>query len=512
MKKSIIIMLILALMFSVVACNKTNDDSTANDSNGEVANGEDDKDKSDVEEEELEPVEINLLGFGGNQGMLDVENDPVSKRLKELFNVTINYDLTTWSQYSDKLTMVIASGEFPDWYFYMDYDVYNQLYEDGLIENISKYMDNMELPSLEKHMTSLEGVNYFKEEDGFYCIPNYSGYNQNAMYIRRDWMEKLELEDPKDMAGLKTVLEKIVEADPDGKGTTGMTMFNVGFWADTMLSINYTGYYGWKEKNGEWDYYKLEDSYRDYLKYMQDLYESGLIDPDSVTQKKPAAMEKMSTGRAAITFLNANGNNFSSIEKPLLEYKSDAKLGLVIPRPAGPAGSLARSGLPILKATLINKDIEDVKKERILMVADWFLSEEGEELSLWGIKDEMYKVEDGKKIPLMDKTVEIWANDQHPIHGMLRCGDSVLKSTNEIVLAGATWCAENAVVDEVVNFAPERYRELSVLIKEVQDRYLLESIFDGIDIDATWDEYVKEMRETGVDEMADILKNDYEKK
>jgi ABC-type glycerol-3-phosphate transport system substrate-binding protein len=457
------------------------------------------------------PTEIEYLTYGGAGTIAALENneDFVAAAILDKFNIVIDPELPAFNEQQDVLIARIAAGDYPDWMYVREESLYRDLLEDGIIANLSPYIDTLTLPDLQAHL-ELPAADTLKEPDGWFGIPVYFGYSMNGLYYRKDWVEELGLSLPETTDDFKEFLQTIVDADPDGYGTTGITAFNPQGWLVREIGTSFTGYHKWRNQGGRWDFYAIDEAYRDFLYYVQDLYESGLIDPDAVTQPRGPAQEKFASGRAAAFYLNFT--SLGRISDTLQQLVPDAEVGLMAPEPAGPAGSLNYSLSPMRYRNVANADIDEEKITGFLRVLDWISSEEGTELALWGIEGEDYVVNDNGtrlRLPVEPAGSRLFGAQGYYLTTSHRLGATLGSRPDPEASQFATWASENSVIDDVQAFGPPRYRELEAITQEIVNRYFLEFTFNGLDIDANWDSYVREVREAGIDEMASILAADY---
>lgn len=133
-------------------------------------------------------------------------------------------------------------------------------------------------------------------EGNFWWLPNlYISLYENGEYlgvgtnitnaIRKDWLDKYNLEMPTTLEEYKTALKTFNENDPSGSGAVaGMNVYsyNPCTWADSIanwfglvrgiISVN------WDTETAVSPWH--QDTVKDYLSYAADLYAEGLYDPE----------------------------------------------------------------------------------------------------------------------------------------------------------------------------------------------------------------------------------------
>ena len=238
-----------------------------------------------------------------------------------------------------------------------------------------------------------------------------TSYSQDVIYssplLRWDLYSELGCPDIKDLDGLLDVLEDMMEKHPTN--STGDPAYPLSLWADWdggdgMLGIanvvQLTTWYGEKIKGSiilkpDETFTTITDknaSYYKILKFLNDAYQRGLVDPDSGTQDWNAACAKMSAGQVYLMWYSwqvgfwntqdrlADGSAFIFIpvEDQLYYADSDSYYG---------------SG----RVFAVGSQVDDEKYAKIMEFLDWYASPEGLVYQHAGIEDFNYTVgEDGK--------------------------------------------------------------------------------------------------------------------
>lgn len=133
---------------------------------------------------------------------------------------------------------------------------------------------------------------------------------EHPIVMRQDWLDKLNLSMPTDAASFKSTLQAFKTANSEGKLTANGSVMSdfVPFTFDNMQSLVYPisasfGIYSeWQEYevNGQTKvlHYMQAPNYDDYVEYMADLMDEGLVDASFTTQDNATAMSKFNGGKA----------------------------------------------------------------------------------------------------------------------------------------------------------------------------------------------------------------------
>lgn len=446
-----------------------------------------------------EHFDIDLMAYF----VMDVSaDDEIIQFLNEKFNVTINPIITNMDNYASTLQMKIAAQETPDWFRVNDESIVPQLVDDGLVINVSDYVEKYDFKNIQAALDR-PLANLIMRDGSFYCVPDYCGYLTSGIYVRKDWMEALDLEVPKTWDEFTEVLKAFAEADPDGQGATPYTTY-------ASLFMNFyscwTGYNTWGYVNDELCFYATDPNYRDCLKYWSDLYQSGLIDPENFSNSYEDAMAKFDTGRAGMLTMNLVQIWWDANEGPLKEYKPDAEIMSFVPIPEGPMGSHSNHGIPFAANSYFSSDMGEEKCVRVLEIMDYLLSDEGRELTLYGFEGKHHTVEDGKKVQNVEAVTKEWGQSIHLMGELANFGAAEDLTTAEGVLSYSSWLSEpgNAMYNYAQLFSNDETVKLNANIYEVYQSYLVSFITGEKDVETQWDAYVEDMNKAGVLELTKL--------
>lgn len=196
-------------------------------------------------------------------------------------------------QGQEKLNLAIASSELPD-VFRVNQVQFEQLYQAGMLEDLTAayeeyagdfMKDVMSRPGSD---TALEACS----RDGkLYGIPYFLNMTDDTrvMYVRQDWMEKLNLAEPKSFQDLVTIMKAFQDQDPDGDGiddTIGMVMDSTIFSPSSAILKSFLNSFhaypfAWVERDGKLVNGLTEaEPMKAALTELQKLYQEGYIRQD----------------------------------------------------------------------------------------------------------------------------------------------------------------------------------------------------------------------------------------
>lgn len=354
-KKIIALLLASAMTLSLVACGGG---STPSSSDSTVEDDADDDDDDDVDEadaadgeEDAEDYEDLLAEVIPEETVtLDVFDQLANysgeqigwfgQVMLERFNVKLNIipdpdgvyetrmesgnlgDIVIWGADGDEYLQAVDKGMLYDWN------------EDDLLDEYGPYIKENMPYALEKNTNLSGGVTY-----GYgHSVATDPSTRQDAMYtwdLRWDLYKELgypEIKNLDDMVEVLAQMKEICPTDDNGKTTYGVSLFN-DWDGDMVMFVKSlaTAYYGYDEFGfGLYDpdtqtYHPcLEEGgpYLQALKFYNTLYQRGLLDPDSQTQKYDGMVEDYQNGTAFLNIFNFLGSAMYNSEAHAAEGKA----------------------------------------------------------------------------------------------------------------------------------------------------------------------------------------------
>jgi putative aldouronate transport system substrate-binding protein len=505
MKKSKIMAIICltALLVNITAC------SGGKTTGGEVNPGSS-KPEEKVTYEILKSASIpEYPTDGGVAKKLVLEKAAAAGITNFDFNVTL-----VGSQYTDKLNMLAASSQLPD-YFSIDLTTMARFADQDLIQKLDDYLKLMPNASKGMKQSDLDTIKY---KGNLYAFPvsyrpeGFNGPNVNGFVIRQDWLDKLGLKKPATIDEFYTVSKAFKENDPDGNGKADT--FAIGVAKGSKFDGVF-GAYGvlpwfWVEKDGGLKWGASQPEVKEALATLQKWYKEGLIDPDSIIQEGKAAEQKFVNSKYGIYGGQAfTVNPINPDHAPLLKLVPTAKVAMVesLKGPTGKQGwSESAPGYGNMHA--MSKNIKN--PERFAKFLDWIADDSdkgGFNLITYGIEGEHYTYDKAKNaiIQKVDYTTLYKNGFSNPIR-FLQIVDrrwmvpealAAAEITNKYIISNKYWGTVQAAND---------YPDLPKLL----DEYFYKIITGALPIDA-WDEYVKKYYAQGGKQIEDQVNAEWKK-
>ena len=219
--------------------------------------------------------------------------------------IEINWDTLVAADWTDKKSVLIASGDLPDAFLgsnaFNDAEIaQNQSLfiplEDLIKENMPNLTKALEQePKLKAMITSPDGH--------IYSLPKKLPMRPtvgNQLFINKKWLDNLGLKVPQTYDELVKVLQEFKDKDANGNGDpTDEIPFGSGNFDPTFSYIlpfnNRLGAdntYEMSVKDGKPVYLRTEESYKQGIAAMHDAYKKGLIDPELYTEDSSMSAAK----------------------------------------------------------------------------------------------------------------------------------------------------------------------------------------------------------------------------
>ncbi|MEK8130295.1 hypothetical protein WMW72_20525 [Paenibacillus filicis] len=361
-----------------------------------------------------EHMDISVSWWGIGVGF--EKRDEVLQKIEKDFNVTFKPMDIGWDNYKEKSQVWAASGQLPDIITHsMTTDspaTYNEWVNQKLIrplpDNLSQY------PNVQQ-ITKVEGVQGIARNGKLYALPRMTfpvsdmqsvWAVDRAIFVRKDWMEKLGIQDPKNFNEFKDMLKAFTEKDPDGNGkndTTGIVMNTLGYFKSVFVpTFPEFGNRGWLKEDGKWIPFFASKKMDEVVTQARSLYAERALDPDFAVQKAGEANQKFYQNKAGAFAFKVDGVTGATGVKAEWEKNNPGKnfydFVKIIHLWPDAGGTVYRNvNTPWWSETMINADVDDKKLDRILRIYDWLLSPQGKELFDYGIAGKDF-TKDGDKI------------------------------------------------------------------------------------------------------------------
>lgn len=512
-------------------------------------------------QESLDPV---TFTFYSADGLEDTWTDPVAQTITEKTGVTLKMDYPADSNDS-RIELMVATGEYPDFVFAKG-SVSALIRNDALID-MSDLIDEYG-PNIKKlYGDEYENLRYSSEDPSIYQLCSDKVQEETletSGTAQLQWavLQENQYRVPYTLEEYTQMIRDYMEKYPmiNGKPAIGISIVCSDWHWYTMLS-NPSGYMNGSADNGQWIvddekqevYYKhAADGQKEYYKWLNEMYNEGILDPEFATQTHEDYILKVAEGR--VLGLLDEEWDYTSAEISLRadgqEEHTYAGLPVTIDRSVK-CPSLKQQNLAVGWGIGITKSCKDpVRAVRFL---DWLCSDEAQILLNWGIEGVDYYYDENGKRCITEEDLEASRKDTnysertgvgfrvypYPSYGnqsVDSTGNSYSKSSREMVKEGYDEMEKEALkawnVDMLTDIFPQKeefskdaysplwamtlpdeLEKMLVALDNVSWKGLIECVVSPADdFDAKWDELQQNLKDAGLEkadrEMTALLRDE----
>ncbi|GIN71494.1 ABC transporter [Bacillus sp. J14TS2] len=356
-----------------------------------------------------------LNNWNGSGAGAPPNDNPIVEKIAEETGVRLEYEYTNGSEV-EKLTQILATGEFPDVYvgpaWGKESELMLQAGNEGQLHDLTPYIEKYpslaEVVKKDKMSSSFYENIISKQKDGQYFLHStYPATEEDiddwlyGLYVNKEIADEVGV-DPdsvKTPDDLYNFLKKIKEGDfeVNGNAVFPLGAYDNGWPLDitSEMFVPVAGGGSWFiDDKGNARYNFMTEEYEDWILFMRKLMNEGLLDPEVYSHTGTIAREKVAQGRYAVI-----PNQFPGLW-------NDTKQGGIEDKyvPLGPLedfdGDRYRTEFNVQGSQLIAvpATTSEEKLEAFVKVFDYLSSEEGYLLATFGIEGVHYDLEDGEVV------------------------------------------------------------------------------------------------------------------
>lgn len=448
-------------------------------------------------------------------------------------NVTLDMTIVPMSDYSDKRSLLISSGDAP---FIIPKTYPGQedaFVSSGAILAVSDYFDLM--PNFQKKVEEWDlsaDLDTVRKADGsIYVLPGLHEeiWPDYTFAIRKDLLDEQDIEMPTSWDELQDAIAKVLDKHPDMKGISdrfeGLSLLNlaaVSYGTQSGGSWGMTNLAEWDDSQSKYIFCGTSDNYKAMLTKLHEMVAAGVLDPDSFTQDEDVAVNNFTAGRSVA--IGTNSQYLVTYQTSMEESLGEGNFEVAkVLQPSGPAGALI-GGTRLENGIMISaKAKDDANFVAMMQFIDWlWYSDEGEEFAKWGVEGTTYtKDSDGTRTLMPDinynglnpsgtKDLRI---DYGFSGGVFAYGGTTELLHSMMLPDELAWQEEMAKTHKQVEIPPaapldETQQEQATLLKTPLQDYVMQETLKFVtgqrDLDE-WDTYVSEVASKGVDQYIQIV-------
>lgn len=304
---------------------------------------------------------------------------------------------------SDKLPMVVSANENV-----LDKESFYVYLQAGGVWSLDEYLDDY--PSL-KAFVGEEVWDNSRIQGKIYGIPRLRIQPRYTAYYRKDWAEKLGINEPETLDEIYAMLKAFTEQDPDGNGiddTAGLSnswqKWRAREWNGIQtVTTALGGPNGWsyKETEGRMVPDFATEEYRETLAWFRKLYEEGILDHSFSYLTPVQRQELFIQGQVGMIF--GVIDDAPEMEDRLRQMNPEAEVAILPAirtdgQPCRINSTAGYNGLILFNHLGDGGIRTETELRRVLEFYDRLCASEGQELLVYGIEGEFFiRREDGEK-------------------------------------------------------------------------------------------------------------------
>jgi putative aldouronate transport system substrate-binding protein len=254
-------------------------------------------------------IKVEVFDRGNSPAGMSVTDNYITKYVKENFskktNIQIEYVPVPRTQEVEKLNVLMASGDAPDIVFTYDSNVVYKYVQQGGLSDLGPLID--QYGSNLKSYLGKDTLAYGTFDGKQYAIPAKRVYlGKYSSEIRQDWLDKLGLQVPKTTDEVYQVLKTFKEKKPGGDQTIPLGFSLVPASYEPIIwpfikKMSEEEQYTLTQQLGSSDYPTLLPGHKDAVRFLNKLYNEGLISPDFALDKdKKKKYQDIATGKTGL--------------------------------------------------------------------------------------------------------------------------------------------------------------------------------------------------------------------
>ena len=269
-----------------------------------------------------EPVSVTIaLVPQGSAVDFQVEQNWMTEYINRNSGLDIEWMVIDATAASERIPLMLNSGDMPDailGHVFQANDIAQYGTSEGMFYPVNELLDYMpifsafleENPAVREGITTPDGNIY-----GFPALNNIYSYAAR-FFIDQTWLDRVGLENPTTLEEFKNMLIAFRDEDANGNGDPDdeipwggswsgasaerdLIFYALGYAASGNLAVDHN------KENPDIVFVPYEAQYKDYLLYMNDLWNEGLLDPDMFTQAETQVQADVLEGTIGFCAMSA---------------------------------------------------------------------------------------------------------------------------------------------------------------------------------------------------------------
>ncbi|MCL6456735.1 MAG: extracellular solute-binding protein [Gorillibacterium sp.] len=421
------------------------------------------------------PYKMSIMLPSYNPESMSTDGE-IFKRLQEKTNTVLKMTWVPSSTYGDKLSATVASGELPSVITVLNQKlpyIVNSV-RSGMFWELGPYLKDY--PNLSRmNPIATDAISIDGKVYGIYRARDLA---KDGIILRKDWLDQLNLKEPKTIDEFYNVLKAFVNDDPDQNGkkdTIGLVEQQAAAGWRSMV-VWYGGPADWEIKDGKASPAHLSPAYMETLKFYKKLYDEKLINLDFAVVKDGRQVFNKGMSGAWI----ANMNDGQGMEESAKKVVPTAAVTMtnVLEGPSGlhSAGGSGSYGTFMIPKTSVKTEPE---LKAILNYFDKVSDEDMQNMLNNGLEGRQYTIENGeyKKTTDSKMLVEYGMGDSSQLvvlrDKVKAFGGPLVHLRDELYNKNAEIVVSNPLNAFISNTYSERGSEIDKIIEDARVKFIM---------------------------------------
>lgn len=424
-----------------------------------------------------------------------------------------------------KMQAMMASGTAPDITLTYTYAHAESYFNQGGTWDLSEFVDGPDQALNMKKYLGENALNIGRNPKGelYGIVAKRAVTAKSNLFIRKDWLDKLNRPIPKTTDELYTVIKEMVKNNPDGR----QDVIGAIVWNTWNMKLAFSKVADdpikWAVVSGDdafGDYY--DPGNREYYRFLNKLYNEGLMHQEYYTMSEDNFKSQITTGTAAFFEYAVNGNVDvlrGSLLKTLQENVPGADIISIPPLKNVNDGKQYSAGYAL--GGLINFCPKTAKAETVeacMTYLDWLCTKAGGFALYHGFEGEHFNFDENGVPVVIDAEYNSKDKDWLRTDVFLTGNQGYFETVDDFIACTAKEAPgyeqhvidnyNNALTGIVVNdstYTSPSTPDWITDIGLVKDEYTVQCVTcSPAEFDATYDKYMAELEKVGIKTIIEI--------
>ncbi|WP_174734578.1 extracellular solute-binding protein [Mesobacillus harenae] len=326
--------------------------------------------------------------------------ETLAEKLKADKDIDVEFELVEVAQgnYSEKLSLLLNSGEIPDLIYFQGGD--QQIANQDLLLDLSPYIEKSE------YLKDVLDPHHKSKLANYPYLLWVKPVGHKVAVIRTDWFNELNTSEAlianPTPENYKTFFQELVDSGKADYATTvAGDISELDHTFEMAFGINKT----WLETDNGFVFSKVSDQEKEKLAFYRDLYANELLDPQFLTKQWDTKEDAFYSGEIGV-IAGTNGKVVDFYNSRMKEINGDKAELTILPPAKGVYQGFGATDITKESRGLAISALSE-NKDLVFDILDYLASPEGQMLDRLGFEGEHYNVKDGE-ITLTDKYFAEW--------------------------------------------------------------------------------------------------------